>query len=84
MTFKQKYQTCKTWQERALVINLYFRTMDARMDGKPRNERPSVRSVARYFDISIGRVSEDLRLADKIDKVRGCKTRSDALLVLKS
>ena len=78
MTYKQKYYSCKTWHSKVLVMNLYFRLMN-HIKGYF-----SVRAVAKYFGVSVGLTSENLKLAEKMDyKLRNFKTRKDALYFIR-
>jgi len=44
----------------------------------------SVRAVAKYFGVSVGLTSENLKLAEKMDyKLRNFKTRKDALYFIR-
>lgn len=77
MTYKQKYDSCKTWQEKCLIINLYHCLMVLEHDDW------QMRQTAKYFNISLGLVSEDIKLAIHIELVKSCKYRKDALELVK-
>jgi hypothetical protein len=76
MTFKDRYDASKVWHEKAIVIELYHLTMHQQ------NKNWTLIKTAKYFHVSIGLVSENLRLADAIHYDAGilkCETRQDAL-----
>lgn len=39
----------------------------------------TIRQTASYFGVSNGLVCENLKLAEHIDKIKGCKNRKEAL-----
>lgn len=74
MTYSEKYHKhCKDWQCRATIMNLYHQLMIAT------EKSWSVTRTAEYFDTSVGLVSENLKIAKKINLVRDCASRSAAL-----
>lgn len=75
MTAKQKYQNSKTWQHKVLVINIYHLYMRTKKEW-------SVRKTAHYFGISVGNVSESLKLYQHFDKVKHAPSRKKALGML--
>ena len=75
--FKEKYNTLKTWQDRALVMTLYHHLMIMKV--KKWNER----LTAKYFQISLGAVSTNLKLSKRMSEVRDCSTRKEALEKIK-
>jgi hypothetical protein len=78
VTFKEKYNSGITWQEKAVLISLYHTAMCVKY--------PTwvIKDTASHFEISIGLVSENIRLAKAIDgpdgpKILKCKTREEGL-----
>lgn len=79
MTLKEHYDKAKSWQRKCIVISFYHHGMLIRHKGKW-----NVRRTSQYFGVSIGKVSEDIKLCLVLDIVKHCKTRQDALLILRS
>lgn len=77
MTYKEKYESCETWQERAVIINLYHALQVAQ------RKHWTMRATAKYFGISLGHVSEDIKLAESISTLRNISTRKEALKSIK-
>ena len=77
MTYKEAYKLTKQWQRKASLISIYHHKM------KLLNKHWSVRLTASYFDVSIGKVSEDIKIVLNIEKVKNCETRQDALIILR-
>lgn len=75
MTAKQKYDKAKTWQRKVTLISFYHLYMGLR-------KQWTIRKTAKYFGISVGNVSESLRLAEHIDKVKSQPSRKKALEAL--
>lgn len=73
MTYKDKFNNCEAWHQRATILNLYHVLMCVR------DKNWKLADTARYFDKSIGYVSESISLANHIELVRECKTRKEAL-----
>lgn len=80
VTFKDKYNQCKTWQEKAICIALYHTIM---LTNYP---TWTITDTASHFKVSIGLISENIRLAREIDKgnklVINAKYREDALKLI--
>lgn len=77
MTFVEKYRAAKTWQEKATVMSLYHMTAI-----RISKVQWTLKHTATVFEVSVGLVSENLRLADAIDKgspIVNCATRQEAL-----
>lgn len=70
MTFLEKYKQVDKWHEKAIIIELYHLAM------KVKDEDWNITKTANYFQISIGLVSENLKLAKTIH------TRPEILLEL--
>lgn len=77
MKFPERYLLAKTWQEKCTIINLYHQIKCAKFN------KWTLRKSASYFELSLGYVSESLQLASRIDEVRKCETRKEALEFLK-
>lgn len=61
ISFLERYNQSKTWQERAMVMELYYY-------GTRDLPEFRLRHMANYFKVSISLVSENLKLADAIHK----------------
>jgi len=76
MTFREKFQSSSEWHERASIMSTYHYAM------KIMETRWTIRKTAKYFRVSIGLTSENLRLANAVldngDLIR-VKTRQAAL-----
>ena len=80
MNFKQKYEACETWHDKVTVIEIYHLTMSIREPGW------KVLNTAHDFGLSVGLVSENLRLAKEIhvnEKILKCESRQEALRKIK-
>jgi hypothetical protein len=80
MNFQQKYDHCVTWQEKVIVMRLYHSVM------LHRHTDWSIRKFAQQTGHSSALISENLRLAealDKFPKINECKSRQSALDWLK-
>lgn len=76
MTFREKYRVSDSWQAKILVMSLYHTIQLAR------RKRWTERDTAEYFGVSIGLVSENLKIAnhmDREDSIRNAQSRQDAL-----
>jgi len=71
--FKQK----KEWQDKVALVSYLHHKMILK------DKSWTVKDTAHYFEISIGLVSENLKLAEYLDKVKVCKTRKQALTLLR-
>lgn len=82
VSFKEKYsEPDLTWQEKAVLISLYHTAMCMRYKTWTLND------TALHFEVSIGLVSENIRLAKAIDGILGdklqtCETREKALKLI--
>lgn len=81
MTFLERYNDEDTWYGRAAIMEIYHLTMCYRMKAIDHNW--TLMDTAKYFDCSIGLVSENLRLAQLIHTnskvIEQCKSRQEAL-----
>lgn len=76
MTFIERYQQEKTWHGKATVMSLYHMAMCHR------EKDWTIKLTAEHFNVSIGLVSENLRLANAIhanSKILKCESRQEAL-----
>lgn len=76
MTFKEKYEKCLKWHEKVLVIELYHLVQIHK------NKNWTLSKTAEYFSISMGLVSENLKLASAIhqnERIMNLDTRQEAL-----
>ncbi len=81
MTFPERYQSESTWHGKAMIMEIYHLAMSAG------NNNWTISKTAQVFEVSIGLVSENLKLAhaNHIDeKILKCETRQDALRKLRS
>ena len=82
VTFKEKYESIDTWQDKAVLISLYHTAMCLKY------KTWTLTDTAQHFGVSIGLVSENIRLAKAIDGPNGirimkCETREKALKLIK-
>lgn len=61
ITFRERYFKSEVWHEKVMVMEIYHLAMRQRS-----NNSQTVSETARYFGVSIGLVSENLRLAEAI------------------
>lgn len=61
-SFKERYDKEKIWHKKVLVMEIFHLTMCEKSKG-----HWPIRNTAKYFDVSIGLVSENLKLADAIN-----------------
>lgn len=76
MTFKEKYEAERRWSDKVMIMEIYHLTMSHRQKGW------TLTKTATHFEVSVGLVSENLRLAKamhKSDKFLRCETRQEAL-----
>jgi hypothetical protein len=79
VTFQEKYRQCSRWQDKVTIMNLYHGLALSHYSTW------TIRQTASVFDVSIGLVSENLRLASALDAgstVINCTTRQEALTKL--
>lgn len=77
MTFKERLSNETDWKKRVHIIGLFHYSMVLK------NKKWRVKDSARSLGISIGQVSEDLKLCRLIEKypiLENCMTRKDALI----
>ena len=76
MTFQEKYNQETTWHGKATIMEIYHLAMLVR------DKNWTLTQTATEFSVSIGLVSENLRLASEIHnnpKILTCKSRQEAL-----
>ena len=76
MTFYERYLTANEWHEKVLIMALYHTAMTQRVP------RWTLMGTANYFGLSMGLVSENLKLATLIDTtpaILKCSSRKEAL-----
>jgi hypothetical protein len=76
MTFLEKYNSETTWHGKAIVMGLYHLTMTHR------HKDWTITKTAHAFDVSVGLVSENIRLANAInanEAMLKCQSRQEAL-----
>lgn len=76
MTYKEAYKSTKQWQRKASLISTFHYKMQLK-------GRWKIRDTAHYFDVSIGKVSEDIKIVLNMERVKECDTRQKALIILK-
>ena len=74
MTFRQKYFSSNLWQQRAAIMSLYHQIRQIE------SERWTLQKTADYFNCSIGLVSENINITSRIEELKDCLTRNEALL----
>ncbi len=79
-TFKEKYNSSLTWQEKCILINLYHQIMCIKYHNW------TIADTANHFKLSSGLVSENIRLSKEINEgnqqIAECKSREDALKLI--
>jgi len=73
MTAKEKFVKCKDWKCRVKIINLLHCFMQVK------RKKWGMRDTARYFNISLGAVSEAILLTNHWELISSCTTRNEAL-----
>lgn len=76
MTFLEKYNSESTWHGKVLVMEIFHLAMRIRFSNW------TITNTATEFGVSIGLVSENLRLANAIhtdDTILKCESRQQAL-----
>lgn len=76
MTFVERYQVAETWVDKVLIISIYHTAMTRG------SSEWTIRKTASVFEVSVGLVSENIRLANAIDSglpITECNTRQEAL-----
>lgn len=71
--FKSDYDGEKRWYVKVLLMRVYH------LQQKKDYSRWRIQDTARYFDVSIGLVSENLKLARYYSRIKSCPNREEAL-----
>lgn len=79
MTYREKFHNITEWKHKVLIVEL-FHLLRLSKAPKWREE-----DTAKYFNVSIALVSENLRLARalKIGIIDGCTSRDKAIKLLR-
>lgn len=79
MTFREALANEKSWQKRALIINLYH------IQKSLRNKNWTMRDTAKRLELSLGTISESIKIAKAIleDPSLELLTRSECLMRVK-
>jgi hypothetical protein len=78
MTFVEAYLKSHSWKRKVVLISMFHKSRLSK------DYRWTVRSTAKYFKISIGLASENLKLSDKWEDIKDCQSRNEALNKLKN
>lgn len=76
MTFVEKYHNEDRWYNKVLIMAMYHNVAIMRYP------EWTLQKTATVFDVSIGLVSENIKLAEYLDKgssIINCRTRTEAL-----
>jgi hypothetical protein len=74
MTFKDRYDNERRWQSKAAIMDIFHLKM------KQHHKKWTIKQTAAYFEVSIGLVSENLKLSKL---VADGQTREQALRKIK-
>lgn len=78
MTFQEAYLKTNSWQRKVILVSVFHRSR------LMKDSKWTVRNTAKYFKISMGLCSENLQLSCKLDDIETCKSRNEALKVIKN
>jgi len=78
MTFVEAYLKSSDWKRKIVLVSVFHKSRLSK------DHRWTVRATAKYFKISVGLASENLRLSLEWDKINTCHSRNEALKVLKN
>lgn len=78
ITARDRYHHSHSWRTRVRIIAFYHGAMMLK------REQWNMRLTARYFNISLGAVSEAVLLANYLPIISKVKTRTKALYILRS
>lgn len=76
MTFREKYIRVNAWHDKAMVMEIFHLAMSTRI------KQWTITKTAEYFGVSIGLVSENLKLAGALHlntELISCESRAEAL-----
>lgn len=82
INFKEKYNSSDTWQEKAVLMALFHQAMCIKHP-----KLWNMKMTASHFDVSMGLVSENIRLAtemrgEKSELLMKTKTRDEGLKLI--
>ena len=80
MTFRERYIKEANWFNRVMIMEVFHLTMEHK-EGR----KWGIRQTAKYFNVSIGLVSENLKLArasHNSEEIQKCENRKVALAKL--
>lgn len=79
MTYKEKFRRSTDWKQKVLTVELFHLLMLSK------NPKWKLNDTAKYFQVSIALVSENLKLAKFIENgiVGACTSRDNALQILR-
>jgi hypothetical protein len=81
MTFKEKYDSETIWHRKVLIVEL-FHLAQKNTHRRSTDKKWTQRDTARVLGVSVGLISENLKLAKAIhknDSILSCETRQEAL-----
>jgi len=73
MSIKDEYEKSKQWNVKVLLMNVFH------IQRKVEDKKWRIRDTANYFEVSMGLVSENLKLAKQIKVLKKCSNREEAL-----
>ena len=73
MTFREAYHSANTWQRRVVLLSLYH---NKRLSN---NKKWRIVDSAKYFGISSGACSENIKLSERFDEISKIESRNEAL-----
>jgi hypothetical protein len=77
MTYREKFESCKTWQDKVLILNMFHHQKLAT------EKHWSLRLTASYFYRSLGYVSESIKLAE-LSNLKEFPTRTEAIAFIRT
>ncbi len=77
MKFSEKYRLADNWLSKVKVIALYHHIKVFKYS------HWTLRNTADYFNVSVSLVSENILLGHNLDKIESCKSRTDALKIVR-
>jgi len=78
MTYKQQYEAQPKWQDRVIIMNLFHHLQVAA------HKKWRILDTAEYFDVSIGLVSENLKLAQHMEICGAIEKRDEAITFVRA
>jgi len=78
MTFVEAYLKSTSWKRKIVLVSMFHKSRLSK------DHRWTVRNTAKYFKISVGLASENLKLSLEWDKINSCQSRNEALKLLKN